>query len=168
MLKERPLPVVSAIIEREKDNKKEILLQTRWKPSSDPKYSGTFEIPAGIIEIGENIIDALKREVKEETGLGVEIKGLKSSKTYRPQGDDESFAFVPFCGQQQLKEGKPWIGFVFICKVVGGEIRPQKEEVRDIRWVSIDEVKELLKKPERFFALQLGALELYINSLGFN
>jgi hypothetical protein len=36
--------VVSAIIERERDGEIEVLVQTRWKPSKDPEYSGTLEI----------------------------------------------------------------------------------------------------------------------------
>lgn len=159
------LPVVSAIIERERDGIKEILLQTRWKAKSDPKYSGTFEIPAGIIEPGESVIDSLKREVKEETGLDVEIKDFKTSNIYSPRGDDESFAFIPFCGQQQTKGGKLWIGFVFICKLIGGKINPQANEVKDIKWVPIDKIREMLKKPEKFFTLQTGVLELYLKDL---
>jgi len=63
--------VVSVIIERERDGDVEILLQTRWKPERDPIYSGTLEIPAGGIHAYENIYDAAKREVWEETGLQV-------------------------------------------------------------------------------------------------
>ena len=39
------VPIVSAIIEREHNGEKEILVQTRWKPERDPLYSGTLEIP---------------------------------------------------------------------------------------------------------------------------
>jgi 8-oxo-dGTP pyrophosphatase MutT (NUDIX family) len=48
---------------------KEILVQTRWKPDRDPLYSGTLEIPAGGMHVYENVYDAVKREVLEETGL---------------------------------------------------------------------------------------------------
>ena len=65
------LPIVSAIIEREHNGEKEILVQTRWKPERDPLYSGTLEIPAGGMHVYENVYDAVKREVLEETGLRV-------------------------------------------------------------------------------------------------
>jgi 8-oxo-dGTP pyrophosphatase MutT (NUDIX family) len=52
------VPVVSAIIERERGGEIEVLIQTRWKPDSDPEYSGTLEIPAGGIHAYESIYDA--------------------------------------------------------------------------------------------------------------
>ena len=65
------LPIVSALVEREHNGEKEILVQTRWKPARDPLYSGTLEIPAGGMHVYENVYDAVKREVLEETGLQV-------------------------------------------------------------------------------------------------
>jgi len=140
------------------------LIQIRWKPEHDPIYSGTLEIPAGWIEQYENVYDALKREVQEETGLKIfKIKPDVKSKVYGPK-QDGSFAFVPFCCQQQIKGGKPWIGFVFICEVEDAEPIPQVEEVKDIRWISKAELKEILQKtPEKIFTLQLGVLDYYLN-----
>src|SRR5271154_4901651 len=94
------IPVVSAIIERVHDGEIEVLIQTRWKPERDAKYSGTFEIPAGWIDYYENVYDALKREVKEETGLNVtEIIPDIKTKIHSPSNDG-AFAFLPFCCQQ--------------------------------------------------------------------
>lgn len=66
------LPFVSAIVERENDGEKEVLIQTRWRPNAEWNYHNTIEIPAGVLDKGyENVLDAVKREVKEETGLDV-------------------------------------------------------------------------------------------------
>lgn len=158
------IPVVSAIIERVHDGETEILIQTRWKPGRDSEYSGTLEIPAGWIEEYENVYDALKREVKEETGLDIiNIKPDTKTKTHSPN-QDSSFAFVPFCCQQQLKGGKPWIGFVFVCEVANTEPVAQAEEVKDIRWIKKTELREIVNNnPEKIFTLQLGVLDYYLN-----
>ena len=158
------IPIISAIIEREHSGQTEVLIQTRWKPKKDPVYSGAFEIPAGWIETYENIYDALKREVLEETGLIVtKIKPDIQTKVHSPR-DDGSFAFVPFCCQQMLKGGLPWIGFVFVCEVANGEVKAQDGETKDIQWINKNDLRTMVNTtPEKFFTLQLGALDYYLN-----
>jgi len=161
------VPIVSAIIERDRDGEKEILVQTRWKPDRDPHYSGTIEIPAGGMHRYENVYDAVKREVLEETGLQViAFYPDIHTKTYAPK-DDDCFAFVPFCCQQQLKGGLPRVGFVFLCQVEDAEPVPQHEEVRDIHWMKTSALRKLIEEtPERIFTLQLGVLDYYLQVLG--
>lgn len=156
--------VVSAIIERERDGQKEILIQTRWKPEKDPKYSGTFEIPAGAIARHENIYDALRREIFEETGLQViSFKPDIKTKIYK-NNDDGAFAFLPFCCQQQTSGDVARVGFVFLCTVEDQQPLAQAEEVKDIRWIKSSALSEMLKlTPEKFFIFQLGVLDYYLN-----
>ena len=158
------IPVVSAIVERTHNGETEILVQTRWMPQSDQEYSGTLEIPAGWIDRYENVYDALRREVLEETGLKViEIFPNIKTKVHAPKNDG-SFAFQPFCCQQQIKGGKPWIGFVFICRVENREPTPQAEEVKDVRWITKSDLKKICDEtPAKIFTLQLGVLEYYFN-----
>lgn len=59
----RPVPTVGALIFGE--GQKVLLVQTH-------KWSDLWGIPGGKIRRGERAIDALRREVKEETGLDVE------------------------------------------------------------------------------------------------
>jgi len=156
--------LVSAIIEREREGEIEVLVQTRWKPESDPLYSGTLEIPAGAMNQYENVYEAITREVLEETGL--KVIGFKPDiKTkIHSSNDDQCFAFVPFCCQQQLKGEIPRVGFVFICTVENKEPVPQQGEVKDIQWLKKTELKKILKKtPEKIFVLQLGVLDYYLN-----
>jgi mutator protein MutT len=47
---------------------------------NDVAGGGNWDIPGGVIEKGENQIDALKREVYEETGL--QISDIKKFKTF--------------------------------------------------------------------------------------
>ena len=37
---------------------------------------GTWSLPGGAVELGERIIDALKREIREEIGIEIEVGGL--------------------------------------------------------------------------------------------
>ena len=160
------LPVVSAIIERQHDGKTQILVQTRWKPERDPVYSGTLEIAAGVMDEYENVYDALRREVLEETGLVItKIKPDNHTKTYTTGKDDASFGFMPFCCHQQLKNGCPWIGFAFLCEVEDREPQPQAEEVKDIRWIDKEELRKIFEtSPEQIFALQLGIFDYYFKA----
>jgi 8-oxo-dGTP diphosphatase len=156
------IPVVSAIIERVHDGQTEVLIQTRWQPETDPKYSGTIEIPAGWISRYEDVYDALKREILEETGLIVTRIRPETKTRIHSVADDGAFAFVPFCCQQQTENGLPWIGFVFICEVDDTEPRPQESENRDVRWIEKARLKQIYTDtPERIFTFQLGVLDLY-------
>ena len=160
------IPVVSAIIERQHEGKTQILVQTRWKPDRDPVYSGTLEVAAGVMDEYENVYDALKREVLEETGLHIiKIKPDNKTKIYTTGKDDASFGFMPFCCHQQLKNGRPWIGFAFICEVEDAEPKPQAEEVKDIRWIDKEELRKIFETtPEQIFTLQLGVLDYYFKT----
>ena len=37
---------------------------------------GTWSLPGGAVELGEKVIDALKREIREEVGIEIEVGGL--------------------------------------------------------------------------------------------
>jgi len=64
-----PLVGVGAVIF---DNHGRALLIQR---GTEP-HKGRWSIPGGLVELGEPILDALRRELKEETGLLVEPKAV--------------------------------------------------------------------------------------------
>lgn len=139
-------------------------MQIRWKPERDPVYSGTLEFPAGVLDKPyEDVHDTLAREIKEETGLTLRaIKQDNRTPAFTTGKDDKIIGFSPFCCTQQLKNGKPWIGFIFICEVEPGEPTPQLSEVKDVRWMKLDEVNEIYKNsPDRLFGLELPAWHYY-------
>jgi 8-oxo-dGTP diphosphatase len=158
--------VVSAIIERQREDQTEILIQTRWKPNTDPLYSGLIEIPAGCINHYENVYDAITREILEETGLTVtRFTPDIRTKVYAPK-DDDCFAFLPFCCQQQLRGGWPRVGFVFRCEVKDQEPIAREMENKEIRWVTLHELEQILTDtPEKVFTLQLPVLAFYLNQV---
>ncbi|CDR34402.1 methyltransferase domain-containing protein [Criblamydia sequanensis] len=157
------LPFVAGIIERTHDGVLEVLIQTRWKPSSDPVYTGTLEFPAGSLDRPyETVYEAMAREIDEECGLRLKkIKHEDKTEIYEPNFD-AAFGFKSFCCTQQLKGGKPWIGFIFICEVEDAEPKLESDESRDIGWMKAKEMKEIfLTSPEKIFTLELPAWEYY-------
>jgi len=65
-----PAPAVGAVITREG----EILLVKRAHPPKE----GLWSLPAGFMEFGEKQLDALAREVREETGIEIRAATLLS------------------------------------------------------------------------------------------
>ncbi len=164
-MNQNPRVVVSALIERTIDNQRQIFVQTRYKPETSPTYVDTLEIPAGGIDSYENVYDALKREVKEETGLDIiKIIDDYSTDILENRPGDKSLAFRPFLCQQvtETNGGLPWYGFVFRCEVEG-KITMQEAEAKDPRWMTISELKHFLEtQPQNVFSLQYATLKAYI------
>lgn len=171
--KQSQLPVifVSGILEKMDGNERKIFLQTRWKPTISPLYSGLLEIPGGRVEDGEDIFKAIKREVKEECGLKIiKFRNTFQGKLHTVSTSDKAVIFQPFTCQQVFSKdnGKLWFGFVFICEVKG-KPKMQKGETKDPQWVSIPELTKLVcKQPEKFFPHQLEILKYYLESIRGN
>jgi 8-oxo-dGTP diphosphatase len=63
-----PLPGIGALI----FDRGRILLAQRGKPP----LLGQWSLPGGLVETGEKLADAVRREVREETGLEIEPLGV--------------------------------------------------------------------------------------------
>ena len=90
-----------------------------------------WHIPGGIQEPGESIQDTVRREIKEELGLEMQVNSLISVysgpewiKEY-PNGDRV----------QQLL-------FFFLMEGSIGQIRLQEDEVTDYRWFALDAIPD--------------------------
>lgn len=167
MLKtKQPILIVSAILEKRDGKETFVLIQTRYKPAVSPLYSGLLEIPAGIVEAYENVYDALKREIEEETGLKLmKVLGNPPEATTQNRPSETNFVFQPFLCQQTLKTegGLPWVGLVFRCEV-SGVLKAQSAETRNPRWLSLSQLKQLIEnKPETIFPLQYPVLKYYLD-----
>jgi ADP-ribose pyrophosphatase YjhB (NUDIX family) len=109
----RPILGVGALIFK----RESILLVERGKQP----LKGYWSLPGGVLEVGEHLADAIRREVKEETGLDV-----------LPQSVVEIFERI-----MRDKNGKPEYHYVlvdYICKVTGGELLPADDASR-AEWV---------------------------------
>lgn len=167
-MKPMSLPFVAGIIEREQNGKKQLLVQTRFKPYQVSIYNGTFEFAAGVLDHPyETVYDALAREIKEETGLTLKrIINDSRTETFSPQNDG-AFGFRPFCCVQQVKDGAPWVGFIFRCEVEVGEPVAQEGETKDVHWINVKEFKAILDDtPEKVFTLEIPAWHYYFQEVG--
>ena len=109
----RLLPACSAIILRE-DGK--ILIQRR----SD---NGMWGLPGGAVEMGEAITDATVREVREETGLIVEVQRLLGLYS------DPATQVVSYADGNVVH----YVSASFLCRVIGGEATTT-EESTELAW----------------------------------
>lgn len=65
---ERPLPAAAAVVLNPDDQERIILVRRRYPPEM-----GHWTLPGGGIEAGESALDAVMREVEEETGLVIAV-----------------------------------------------------------------------------------------------
>lgn len=155
------IPAVGAIIVKKIENEEFILVQNRKKNNGDG-MDGLLEIPAGKIREYENIFDALRREVWEETGLHlIKIQGEEDSKFLDVNGN-ETMIFSPYCVTQNLSGAYSIILSTFICEAEG-ELLERTNETENIRWMKKDELKKIVDdSPESIFLMHVNSLRKYL------
>jgi nucleoside triphosphatase len=108
-----PEPTVGALIINSKGS---VLLV------ESSKWGGKLSIPGGHVEVGETIGQALKREVKEEVGIDIEVLGLLMIQD----------AINP---RNYHKPGKHFIFMDFLAEAKSENIRVDRREIQDFMWV---------------------------------
>lgn len=167
-MNQHAIPFVAAIIERQYEGKKQFLVQTRVITKYESIYNGTLEFAAGTLDKPyESVYQAIKREIKEETGMILKrIINDDQTEVFEPQEVDAVFGFRPFCCIQQLREGRPWIGFVFRCEVEDGTPTDQEGETSNVHWIDADELKRIYQEtPEKLFTLEIPAWDYYFKEV---
>jgi len=111
--------VVLALI---KNHNKYLLTLRR---DTNPQMNNKWQIPGGSLEFGEQVYEALEREVMEELGVKVEIVSLI------PYVDTNIFT------HHQI------VFITYLCKLKGATEIKLNEEATDFRWFSLEDLKSI-------------------------
>jgi 8-oxo-dGTP diphosphatase len=87
---------------------------------------GQWSLPGGALEVGETLLDGVRREVREETGLEVEPVALIEVLDRIVRDEDGRVRFH-------------YVLVDYLCRVTGGELCCATDAV-DARWASRDEL----------------------------
>ncbi len=115
------VPAVTAIVRNEEDD---ILMIQRTD-------NGLWALPGGTQELGESTVDAVRREVQEETGISVDVTGLSGIYS------DPKHVIAYDDGEVRQE-----FSLCFHAVPTGGEPRPS-DESRIVRWVPPDILDQL-------------------------
>lgn len=91
----------------------------------DPR-KGEWSLPGGVVELGEALTDALRREIREETGLDVEVGPLIETfdRVHRDADGRVRYHFVIVDFLCEAADGAPVAG----------------TDAEDVAWVKADEL----------------------------
>lgn len=100
-----------------------LLVRTHWR-------SDTWEMPGGCVEAGEPLDEAVKREVREETGIVIRPLGVTG---------------VYYNTTKQV------LVVVFQAEYVSGEIRIQPEEIAEAGYIKLNEsnIGDYITRPQQ-------------------
>lgn len=141
-----PIPAVGAFIVH---GGRILLVKRAFEPGA-----GKWSVPGGAIELGETAEEAVKREVKEELGIG--LRDLKLLDIY------DSISRDPL-GRIKYH----YVIIDFLARPSSLDIKPSGE-ILEYRWTKLDEVEEMETTPsvKKLVAKKAGELEEYLGKNG--
>ena len=104
-----------------KDNK---LLVLKRRPN-DVQKPGIWEIPGGRLKPGEDPVEGIKRETKEETGIDIEVSHPINVRHFT-RDDNQTITML-----------------IFLCKALNDDVKLSQEHT-DFDWVPLSSCKEKL------------------------
>lgn len=107
--------IVTSVVAVILDDDDRVLLTRR---SIEP-FKGLWVMPGGKIDLGEPILDALKREVREEVGIEVEVQGLIDVFEHLTPGEDNCHFVILY----------------YRCRPLFCDITHNEAEVAEVAWV---------------------------------
>lgn len=123
------------------ENIEKVLLVEQYRPGCD---KNTFESVAGVIDSGENPFDAVKRELKEETGYGFE--NLTNILSFNNEG---VYTAPAFCNEKI---------YYYAATLKSNDIKPGDTNFdlgEDIKshWIKIEDLKNYLLDSKTILSL---------------
>lgn len=109
--------------------------------------AGKWDFPGGGVKFGEKCEDAVKRELKEEHNISIEVIEL-----------------LEVVNHIILKEKQHWVSPSYIAKLIFGEAKiMEPEKCDEIKWVNLSEINSNeLSRPSKSNYLK------YIEKYGYN
>jgi ADP-ribose pyrophosphatase YjhB (NUDIX family) len=104
--------------------------------------SGIWLYPTGWADVGYSASEVAVKEVKEETGIDVEVRRL----------------IGVFDGLRLNFTSTPLYSLVFHCHAIGGELRPHPLETLDAGWFDPDDLPEPLARVQHWGEHALAAI----------
>jgi len=104
--------------------------QLLWVQRRDDPRKGLWTLPAGFVEYDENVEECAVREMKEETGIDVELTGLFNA--YMAMDDPRARVVL----------------LLYTCRRVGGELKPGDDAI-DAQFFPVDKPPEIAFKAHK-------------------
>ena len=89
---------------------------------ASPPLQGEWSIPGGMLEVGETLVEGVRRELEEETGIEVRVHGVLE-------------VFERISLDAAGKTAYHYVVLDYYCELVRGEVRPGSD-VTEVEWVA--------------------------------
>jgi len=120
-----PIPIVSVgVLLYDKETNKILLIKRASEPGK-----GKYSIPGGVVELGEKLIDAAKREVMEEVSIQCRILGIIHIDEIIIRDEEDKIKWH-------------YVLIDFLAEPLGKDITPSSD-AEDALWVSIEDAKTM-------------------------
>lgn len=122
------------------DERREVLLQRRDKTGESVR--GLFELPGGRWQAGESPLEALTREVREETGLEL-VDDMTSSQRYEIHNRRPFIVSHPVAVSTGVEGAYPALHVAYLATATGTP-RAEPGQTADPRWYPLEDIEAML------------------------
>lgn len=103
---------------------------------------GQWALPGGLLELGETLAEGVRREVREECGLEIEVGPLLA-------------IFEPMVRDEQGRLRYHYVVVDYLARYLAGELRPA-DDADDAAWTPLDDLDGLPMRPETRAIIRQG------------